>query len=112
MLQMDTPHDFVLGTGETHTVREFVEESFGYVGLDWRDFVKEDPQYLRPTEVDVLVANPEKAKSLLKWQPRITFTNLVDIMVDADIRKLGMEPKGDGDSILRQRFPHKWWKGD
>ena len=112
MLQMDSPRDFVLGTGETHTVREFVEESFGYVGLDWRDFVKEDPQYLRPTEVDVLVANPEKANRLLKWQPRITFTNLVKIMVDADIRKLGMEPKGDGDSILRQRFPHKWWKGD
>lgn len=112
MLQMDTPCDFVLGTGETHTVREFVEESFGYVGLDWRDFVKEDPQYLRPTEVDVLVANPEKANKILKWQPQITFKDLVKIMVDADIRKLGMEPKGDGDSILRQKFPHKWWKGD
>ncbi|GJL59302.1 MAG: GDP-mannose 4,6-dehydratase [Nitrospirales bacterium] len=112
MLQMDTPHDFVLGTGETHTVREFVEESFGYVGLDWRDFVKEDPQYLRPTEVDVLVANPEKSNKLLKWQPRITFKHLVRIMVDADIRKLGMEPNGDGDSILRQKFPHRWWKGD
>ncbi|WP_447964890.1 GDP-mannose 4,6-dehydratase [Nitrospira sp. Ecomares 2.1] len=112
MLQMDTPCDFVLGTGETHTVREFVEESFGYVGLDWRDFVKEDPQYLRPTEVDVLVANPEKAHKILKWQPRITFKDLVKIMVDADMRKLGMEPKGDGDSILRQKFPQKWWKGD
>ncbi|HBP86202.1 MAG TPA: GDP-mannose 4,6-dehydratase [Nitrospirales bacterium] len=112
MLQMETPRDYVLGTGETHTVRDFVEEAFGYVGLDWRDFVKEDPQYLRPTEVDVLVANPQKANSLLKWQPRITFKDLVRIMVDADIRKLGMEPKGEGDAILRQKFPHKWWKGD
>ncbi|MCA9421326.1 MAG: GDP-mannose 4,6-dehydratase [Nitrospira sp.] len=112
MLQMETPRDYVLGTGETHTVRDFVEEAFGYVGLDWRNFVKEDPQYLRPTEVDVLVANPQKANSLLKWQPRITFKDLVRIMVDADIRKLGMEPKGEGDAILRQKFPHKWWKGD
>jgi len=112
MLQMDTPQDYVLGTGETHTVREFVEEAFGYVGLDWRDFVKEDPQYMRPTEVDVLVADPKKANTFLKWQPRITFKNLVRIMVDADIRKLGMEPKGDGDSVLREKFPQKWWKGD
>ncbi len=112
MLQMDTPQDYVLGTGETHTVREFVEEAFGYVGLNWQDFVKEDPQYLRPTEVDVLVSDPQKAKTRLKWTPRITFKNLVKIMVDADIRKLGMEPKGEGDSIIRQQFPHKWWKGD
>lgn len=112
MLQMDTPNDYVLGTGKTHTVREFVEEAFGYVGLDWRDFVKEDPQYLRPTEVDVLIANPNKANTSLKWQPQITFADLVRIMVDADIRKLGMEPKGDGDAILRQKYPQKWWKGD
>jgi len=112
MLQMDTPQDYVLGTGETHTVREFVEEAFGYVGLNWQDFVKEDPQYMRPTEVDVLVADPKKANTFLKWEPRITFKNLVRIMVDADIRKLGMEPKGDGDSVLREKFPQKWWKGD
>jgi len=112
MLQMDTPQDYVLGTGETHTVREFVEEAFEYVGLDWQNFVKEDPQYLRPTEVDVLIAKPQKANTLLKWKPRITFKNLIRIMVDADIRKLGMEPKGDGDSILREKFPKKWWKGD
>ena len=112
MLQMDTPQDYVLGTGDTRTVREFIEEAFGYVGLDWRDFVKEDPQYLRPTEVDVLVSDPKKANTLLKWQPRITFKNLVRIMVDADIRKLGMEPKGDGDLVLREKFPQKWWQGD
>ncbi len=112
MLQMDTPQDYVLGTGETHTVREFVEEAFEYVGLNWQDFVKEDPQYLRPTEVDVLVSDPHKAKTMLKWKPRITFENLVKIMVDADIRKLGMEPRGDGDSILREKIPLKWWKGD
>ncbi len=112
MLQMESPQDYVLGTGETHTVREFVEEAFGYVGLDWHDFVKEDPQYLRPTEVDILIADPQRANSLLKWQPRITFKNLVRIMVDADIRKLGMEPKGDGDTIIQESFSHKWWKGD
>lgn len=112
MLQMDTPQDYVLGTGETHTVREFVEEAFGYVGLNWQDFVKEDPQYLRPTEVDVLVSDPQKAQAVLKWEPRITFKNLIRIMVDADIRKLGMEPRGDGDSILREKIPLKWWKGD
>lgn len=112
MLQMESPKDYVLGTGETHTVREFVEEAFGYVGLDWRDFVKEDPQYLRPTEVDVLVSDPQKANTLLKWKPCITFQNLVRIMVDADIRKCGMEPKGDGDAILHEKFPQKWWKGD
>jgi len=112
MLQMDSPQDYVLGTGEAHTVREFVEEAFGYVGLDWHDFVKEDSQYLRPTEVDVLIAKPQKANTLLKWKPVITFQNLVRIMVDADIRKLGMEPKGDGDAILREKFHQKWWKGD
>ncbi|MBA3968118.1 MAG: GDP-mannose 4,6-dehydratase, partial [Nitrospirales bacterium] len=83
MLQMSSPNDYVIGTGETHTIRELVEEAFGYVGLDWRDFVKEDPQYFRPTEVDILVANPQKAQESLKWQSRITFLELVRIMVDA-----------------------------
>jgi len=67
---------------------------------------------MRPTEVDVLIAAPKKANTLLKWEPRITFKNLVRIMVDADIRKLGMEPKGDGDSVIRDTFAQKWWKGD
>jgi len=112
MLQMESPQDYVLRTGETHTVREFVEEAFGYAGLDWHDFVKEDPQYLRPTEVDVLIANPQTAKTLLKWQPRITFKDLVRIMVDADLRKLGMEPRGIGDSIIQEQLPQKWWEGN
>lgn len=112
MLQSETPDDYVLGTGETHTVREFVEEAFGYMGLDWHDFVKEDPQYLRPTEVDILISDPKKANTKLHWQPRITFKDLVRIMVDADVRKIGMEPRGEGDAILRQKYPQKWWKGD
>ena len=112
ILQMETPSDYVIGTGETHTIKEMVEEAFGYVGLDWRDFVQEDPQYFRPTEVDVLIANPQKANRVLNWQPRITFRDLVRIMVDADLRKIGMEPKGVGDSILGEKFPQKWWKGD
>lgn len=112
MLQMSSPNDYVIGTGETHTIRELVEEAFGYVGLDWRDFVKEDPQYFRPTEVDILVANPEKARESLKWQSRITFQELVRIMVDADLRKIGLAPRGDGDAILDAKFPDKWWSGD
>jgi GDPmannose 4,6-dehydratase len=112
MLQMPSPNDYVIGTGETHTIRELVEEAFGYVGLDWRDFVKEDPQYFRPTEVDILVANPQKAQDSLKWQSRITFRELVRIMVDADLRKIGLAPRGEGDTILQAKFPDKWWAGD
>lgn len=112
MLQVDEPKDFVLGTGEAHTVRELVEESFGYVGLDWHDFVKEDPKYLRPTEVDVLIAQPEKSKSELSWEARIGFPELVRIMVDADMRKAGITAKGEGDAIIQKKFSEKWWQGD
>ena len=112
ILQMDTPGDFVLGAGVAHTVQELLEEAFEYVGLDWRDFVKEDPQYMRPTEVDVLIAEPTKAKQQLLWQTRIGFPELVRIMVDADMRKIGLKPKGEGDIILEKKFPDKWWKGD
>ena len=112
MLQTSSPDDFVLGSGEAHTVQELVEEAFGYVGLDWHDFVKEDPKYMRPTEVDVLIAQPAKAKKELLWEARVGFSELVRIMVDADMRKIGIMPRGDGDTIIQKKFPEKWWEGD
>lgn len=88
ILQYDKPDDFVIGTGEDHTVREFVELAFAHVGLDWRDYVVIDPAYFRPAEVDHLRADLSKARRLLQWEPSITFEGLVEIMVDADLRDL------------------------
>lgn len=112
MLQHDTPEDFVIGTGETHSIEELVKEAFAYVGLNWQEFVEIDKIYLRPTEIDLLVANPKKAKEKLGWEPRITFKDLVRIMVDADLRALGLTPPGGGDGILDEKFPNRWWKAD
>lgn len=88
MLQEEKPDKFVIGTGEAHTVREFLEEAFSYLDLDWHDYVKIDKRYIRPTEVAHLLANPKKAKEILSWQPKVSFKNLVHIMVDADIKEL------------------------
>jgi GDPmannose 4,6-dehydratase len=85
MLQQDEPDDYVIATGETHSVREFLEEAFGHVGLDWKKHVANDPRYLRPAEVDVLIGDASKAKRVLKWQPRTTFKELVQIMMEADL---------------------------
>jgi GDPmannose 4,6-dehydratase len=112
ILQLDKPDDFVLGTGESHSVEEFVIEAFSYVGLDWKKYVKIDPYYFRPTEVEELRANPTKAKEILGWQPKITFKDLVKIMVDADMRAIGLEPIGEGDEILKNKFPNRWWQKD
>ena len=81
-------------------------------GLDVDKFVKIDPKYFRPTEVDVLIADPRKANEKLGWKPKIKFHDLVKIMVDADVRALGLEPIGEGDEILAKKFPGKWWKKD
>jgi GDPmannose 4,6-dehydratase len=93
MLQQDAPGDYVIGTGESHTVREFVELAFGHANLDWRDHVKIDPRYYRPAEVDDLRADASKARRLLGWEPHVGFRDLVRMMVDADLaalnRKLG-----------------------
>lgn len=86
MLQQDEPDDYVLATGETHTVREWVEKSFAVVGLDYRDFVKVDPKFVRPAEVDLLVGDASKARRQLEWQPTVTFDELVKIMVEADMQ--------------------------
>ncbi len=112
MLQSDKPEDFVLGTGETHSVKEFVKEAFSYVNLDWENYVKIDPRYFRPTEVAELIADSTKAKKNLDWQPRIKFKELVKIMVDADMQKAGLKPIGEGDKILKEKFPDRWWKVD
>lgn len=88
MLQQDQPDDYVIATGETHSVREFLEESFGYVGLNWRKYVELDPRYLRPSEVDLLIGDSRKAKQKLNWEPKTKFRDLVRLMVDADIQLL------------------------
>ena len=88
MLQADTPSDYVIATGETHSVEQFLQEAFGYVNLDWRDYVVQDLRFMRPAEVDLLVGDPSKAGRELGWEPRMTFGELVRVMVDADIKML------------------------
>lgn len=112
ILQLDKPHDFVIGTGETHSVKEFLEEAFSYVDLSQEDHVRIDPRYFRPTETEVLSADARKAKTKLSWEPKIRFKDLIKIMIDADMRKINLEPPGEGDRILEQRFPNRWWKAD
>jgi GDPmannose 4,6-dehydratase len=85
ILQLGEGDDFVLATGESHTVREFVEAAFAYADLDWKQFVKHDPRYERPAEVDVLLGDASKAKKILGWEPKVRFPELVRIMVDADM---------------------------
>lgn len=109
ILQADEPGDFVLGLGETHSVEEFVNEAFQYAGLDPQDHVVIDPKYFRPTEVEVLISDPTKARKVLKWKPKVTFKDLVRIMVDADMSLCGLEPFGEGEKILKRKFPKRWW---
>ncbi|MFQ5850584.1 MAG: GDP-mannose 4,6-dehydratase [Candidatus Binatia bacterium] len=100
MLQQDQPGDLVFGTGETHSVREFVEEAFGYVDLDWRDHVVIDPRYYRPTVVPLLQADATEAKRRLGWEARVTFRELVKIMMDADLEAAGLPEPGEGKRCL------------
>ena len=88
MLQQPEPDDYVVATGETHSVQELVDAAFRCVGLDWRQYVKTDPAFLRPAEVDLLVGDPTKARKILGWVPRITFDALVEMMVRADLERL------------------------
>jgi GDPmannose 4,6-dehydratase len=91
MLQQNEPDDFVIATGETHSVREFVQEAFSYAGLAWRDHVEIDPKYYRPAEVDLLVGDASKARQKLSWTPRTKFKDLVHLMVDADMAAIRKE---------------------
>jgi GDPmannose 4,6-dehydratase len=85
MLQHDQPEDYVIATGETHSVKEFVEEAFGLLGLDWRKHIEMDPRYIRPTEVDLLLGDYSKAEKELQWKPKVGFKELVRIMVESDL---------------------------
>jgi GDPmannose 4,6-dehydratase len=113
MLQQDEPGDYVLGTGVAPTMREFVEEAFGYAGLDWREHVEIDARYFRPTEVDYLQADSSWARKRLGWDPKITYKDLARIMVDADLEMVGQKPIGDGLAILKRHFGdwHQWETG-
>lgn len=107
MLQQDRADDFVIGTGEAHSVRDFLDEAFHYVKLDWKEYVKIDPRYFRPTEVNHLLADYRKAQKTLEWEPRVRFHELVRIMVDADLELAGLPSPGEGKRIIEKH--HKEW---
>jgi GDPmannose 4,6-dehydratase len=94
MMQLDEPDDFVVATGETHTVREFAQTAFDYVGLDWEKYVEIDPKYFRPNEVDILQGDASKAERMFGWRPRVKFSELVKLMVDADTKLLADQIDG------------------
>ncbi|HEY3625693.1 MAG TPA: GDP-mannose 4,6-dehydratase [Terracidiphilus sp.] len=99
MLQQDTPDDFVIGTGESHTVREFVQRAFETADLDWQEYVVVDPRYFRPAEVDHLRADPSKAQNILHWEPMVGFDELVRIMVTSDIDDLEIRLRGGEEAL-------------
>ncbi len=99
MLQQEKPDDYVIATGESHSVREFVEEAFGYAGLDWQACVEVDTRYFRPSEVDALRGDASKARSLLGWQPKTGFRDLVRLMVDADREMLARQVRGGMEAV-------------
>jgi GDPmannose 4,6-dehydratase len=96
MLQQDEPADYVIATGETHSVREFLDESAALLGMDWEKHVEFDPRYLRPAEVDALHGDPSKAKTTLGWAPKTTFKELVRIMVEHDVKLFEDQLAGRG----------------
>ena len=101
MLQQDKADDYVIATGETYSIKDFLDAAFNYVNLNWKDYVKFDPRYLRPTEVDLLIGDPSKAKQKLGWEPSVDFEGLVKIMVDADMTAIGLTtPSGDIQSTI------------
>lgn len=112
MLQHDEPMDLVIGTNEAHSVREFLDAAFGYVNMDWKEYVRIDQKYFRPNEVDYLLADPSKAIKELKWEPRVMFNDLVRIMVDADLELAGLDSPGEGSGILEKHHGrwHRWYQ--
>lgn len=111
ILQQDKADDFVIGTGENHSVQEFLEEAFSYVGLEWKKFIEIDHRYVRPTEVSELLVDATKARQRLKWTPRISFKELVRIMVDHDLESLGINSPGEGKKIIQEKNP-EWIQAD
>ncbi|MBN8201195.1 MULTISPECIES: GDP-mannose 4,6-dehydratase [Bacillaceae] len=87
MLQQDSPDDYVIATGKTHTVREWVQTAFNYAGLNWENYVVADEKFFRPAEVDLLIGNPQKAKEQLDWEPKVSFENLIEMMVEEDLKR-------------------------
>lgn len=105
MMQEQKPDDYVIATGETHSVKEFLDEAFAYAGLgSYKKYVEVDTRYYRPTEVDVLQGDASKARKILKWKPKIIFKDLIKIMVDADLRSLSLPAPGEGDAIVKKYF--------
>jgi GDPmannose 4,6-dehydratase len=98
MLQQDEPRDYVIGTGETHTVQEFVELAFTHLGLDWRQYIVTDPRFVRPAEVDLLISNPRRAREELGWTPKVSFRELVRMMVDSDVELVASDSGRKRDS--------------
>ena len=103
ILQQDQPGDYVIATGQTYSVEEFLLEAFSYAGLDLDKHVEIDPKYFRPTEVDVLTGDATQAREVLGWEPKVSFSELVRIMVDADMEALGLDPIGESKNILKGR---------
>lgn len=113
MLQQEKADDFVVATDEAHSVREFLEEAFKCVGIEnWKDYIEIDNSYFRPAEVEFLTGDSSKAKEKLSWQPKVKFKELARIMVDSDFRELGLTPPGEGDKIIKEKFPNRWWEKD
>jgi GDPmannose 4,6-dehydratase len=110
MMNQEEAGDYVIGTGEAHTIREFLDEAFGYMGMDWHEYVRIDPRYFRPTEVDYLLADPGLAKRKLNWEARVRFKHLVRIMVDADLERMGLPSPGEGSRLVKEMFGgwHRW----
>jgi GDPmannose 4,6-dehydratase len=102
MLQQDRPDDYVIATGETHSVREFLDEAFGHLELDWKKYVEIDPRYFRPTEVDMLLGDASKAKKQLGWKPSVRFKELVKLMVDADLEAESRKPHASDTSTQHE----------
>ncbi len=106
MLQQDSPDDYVIATGETHSVKEFLEEAFKRLGLDWERHVEIDEKYLRPTEVDLLLGDASKAKSVLKWEPKVRFHELIGMMIESDIELARQEKtlRDAGHNVAKHRW--------
>ncbi|TMK37617.1 MAG: GDP-mannose 4,6-dehydratase [Actinobacteria bacterium] len=101
MLQADEPDDYVIATGEAHSVKDFLDEAFGYVGLDWEPYVQQDPRYFRPIDPPILVGDASKARDRLGWEPRVSFTELVHSMVEAELAAAGVARPAPNDPVTR-----------
>lgn len=109
ILQQEKPDDYVIGTGRNHSVKEYLELAFSYIGKDYTEHVRIDPRYFRPLDPETLVCDLDETTKKLNWKPKINFEELVKIMVDADMQKIGLDPPGQGDEILNKKYPNRWW---